>query len=51
VPDHLSFSLSDTFVKPYQKREVNWGFQVGAGNSLGELAFLTNYSRRKENGR
>lgn len=51
MPDHLSFSLSDSFTKPYQRREVRWGFQVGAGNSLGELAYLTNYSRRKENGR
>lgn len=51
MSDHLSFSLSDSFIKPYQKREVQWGFPIGGGNSLGELAFLTNYSRRKENGR
>lgn len=50
MSDHLSFSLSDEFVRRYQRKEVNWGFPIGGGNTLGELAFLTRYSRRKENG-
>ena len=43
----LSFSLDDEFVASYVSRRVPWGFPIGAGNSLGELTFLTKYSRRK----
>ena len=53
MPDatpHLSFTLSDDFVRRYAKREVRWGFPIGGGNSLGELAYLTKYSRLKANG-
>lgn len=46
----LSFKLSDDFVANYEKREVPWGFPIGAGNSLGELTYLTKYSRRKKDG-
>lgn len=48
--DYLSFHLNADFVKQYRKRLPAWGFQIGAGNSLGELTFLTKYSRRKEDG-
>jgi adenosylcobalamin-dependent ribonucleoside-triphosphate reductase len=49
-PQYLSFKLPDDFIKGYKKREVPWGFPIGAGNSLGELTFLTKYSRRKADG-
>ena len=48
--EYLSFKLSDDFIVNYEKREVPWGFPIGAGNSLGELTFLTKYSRRKQDG-
>lgn len=48
--DFLSFKLSDDFISTYVDRQVPWGFNIGAGNSLGELTFLTKYSRRKEDG-
>ncbi len=50
MPEHLSFSLSDDFVKRYSKKEISWGFPCGGNNTLGELTFLTKYSRLKENG-
>lgn len=46
----LSFHLSDEFVTSYEKRKPEWGFPAGGGNSLGEITFLTKYSRRKEDG-
>ena len=48
--DFLSFKLSDDFISNYVEREVPWGFPIGGGNSLGELTFLTKYSRRKDDG-
>lgn len=47
---HLSFRLADEFVARYADRPVDWGFPVGGGNSLGELTFLTKYSRVKDDG-
>lgn len=46
----LSFRLPAEFVKEYKKKTVPWGFPIGSGNSLGELTFLTKYSRRKADG-
>src|SRR5690606_10070977 len=46
----LSFNLPDDFIKGYAKKKVNWGFPVGGGNSLGELTYVSKYSRRKEDG-
>lgn len=46
----LSFKLPDDFIDSYTDRTVNWGFKIGAGNSLGELTFLSKYSRRKDDG-
>lgn len=48
--DHLSFRLSEDFVAKYKDRPVDWGFQIGAGNTLGELTFLSKYSRLKSDG-
>jgi len=50
MPPFLSFRLPEDFVAQYIDREVPWGFPIGAGNSLGELTYLTKYSRRKEDG-
>ena len=46
----LSFHLPEDFIEPYTTREVPWGFPIGKGNYLGELTFLTKYSRRKPDG-
>lgn len=48
--EHLSFRLSDDFCRKYHRREVKWGFDIGGGNTLGELTFLSKYSRLKANG-
>lgn len=48
--DFLSFKLAEDFISSYQERNVPWGFPIGGGNSLGELTFLTKYSRRKSDG-
>lgn len=50
MSDFLSFRLPDDFVKSYSKKKPQWGFDIGGGNSLGELTFLTKYSRRKADG-
>lgn len=48
--EYLSFKLPEEFVGSYADRTPNWGFAIGGGNSLGELTFLTKYSRRKADG-
>lgn len=48
--DHLSFRLSEDFIAKYKDRDPEWGFQIGEGNSLGELTFITKYSRLKADG-
>ena len=48
--EYLSFRLPDDFISQYTERKPNWGFDIGAGNTLGELTFITKYSRRKEDG-
>ncbi len=50
MPDFLSFHLTDSFLGNYKNKPVKWGFNAGAGNSLGEYAWLTKYSRRKPDG-
>jgi len=50
MSDFLSFHLSDSFIADYENKEVDWGFDIGAGNSLSELTFLTKYSRKKADG-
>jgi ribonucleoside-triphosphate reductase len=46
----FSFKLSDEFVASYLNKPVPWGYTDRAGNSLGEIVFLTKYSRRKDDG-
>lgn len=46
----LSFTLPDELVDRYADRPIAWGFPVGGGLSLGELAFVTKYSRIKPDG-
>lgn len=50
MSEFLSFSLPEKFIDNYVDRSVNFGFDLGKGNSLGEITFLTKYSRRKEDG-
>ncbi len=50
MSEFLSFHLPEDFLATYKKRKAPWGFSVGAGNSLGELTFLSKYSRRKADG-
>ncbi len=47
---YLSFKLSDDFVAQYENIRPDWGLDIGAGNSLAELTFLTKYSRLKPDG-
>lgn len=47
----LSFQLPSEFVQSYANKAVDWGFPIGGGNSLGELTYLTRYSRRLPDGR
>lgn len=46
----LSFHLPEGFIDEYREREVPWGFPMGGGNTLGELTFVTKYSRLKDDG-
>lgn len=48
--ESLTFKLSDDFVKAYEKREVKWGFPIHDGLSLGELTYISKYSRIKDDG-
>lgn len=50
MSDFLSFRLTDDFIEPYQTKSVDWGFNIGANNSLSELTFILKYSRKKEDG-
>src|ERR1700722_421806 len=48
--DYLSFRLSESFLDSFKLISAKCGFAAGAGNSLGEYAWLTKYSRRKADG-
>ena len=50
MSEYLSFHLSESFIEEYRDKPVDWGFDIGAGNTLSELTFLTKYSRKKEDG-
>lgn len=50
MSEYLSFHLPEDFVASYATRRPNWGFDIGAGNSLAELTFMTKYSRKKADG-
>jgi ribonucleoside-triphosphate reductase len=48
--DYLSYRMRDSFFDNYKSRKPNWGFNIGAGNTLGEHSWLTKYARRKDDG-
>lgn len=48
--DYLSFKLPEKFVESYSNIKPPFGYPIGAGNSLGELTYLSKYSRRLEDG-
>ena len=50
MSDYLSFRLGEDFLEPYKTQKPNWGFDIGGGNSLAEMTFITKYSRLKEDG-
>lgn len=50
MSEFLSFRLPEDFVNTYSTKKPNWGFDIGNGNSLGEIVFFNNYSRVKEDG-
>lgn len=48
--EYLSFNLPETFVEEYRDKPIDWGFDIGGGNSLSELTYITKYSMKKEDG-
>jgi adenosylcobalamin-dependent ribonucleoside-triphosphate reductase len=46
----LSFRLRDDFFSTWREQEPDWGFPIGGGNTLGEYAWVTKYSRLKADG-
>lgn len=44
----LSVTLPDAFVEGYAALTPRWGFADIAGNSIGELAYVRSYSRKKD---
>lgn len=48
--DFLSFQLSDEFVYSYSDSKAPFGFEIGGGNTLGEVTFIGKYARRKPDG-
>lgn len=46
----FSFILSDDFVAPYYDVPPPFGYRDAGGNSLGEIAFIKNYSRKRDDG-
>lgn len=48
--DYLSFRLPEKFVESYANTKPPFGYSIGAGNSLGELTYLSKYSRRLDDG-
>ena len=48
--EHLSYHLPQDFLVDYEGRPVPFGFNIGGGNTLGELTFIDKYSRKKADG-
>lgn len=48
--DYLSFQLPEAFVDGYKDKHIEWGFDIGGGNSLSELTYITKYSMKREDG-
>lgn len=42
---YLSFHLKEEFLAGYASEKPDWAFPIGAGNTFGEIAYLTKYSR------
>ena len=34
----------------HTQRKPNWGFNIGAGNTVGETQWIAKYARRKDDG-
>jgi ribonucleoside-triphosphate reductase len=47
---YLSYRMQDEFFSDYRSRRPDFGFPVGAGNTLGEHSWITKYARTKEDG-
>lgn len=50
MSEMLSFHLPDSFIEAYEQREPDWGFPIGAGQSLAELIYVDKYSALQEDG-
>ncbi len=50
MPDYLSYRMRESFFRGYENRRPDFGFPMGAGNTLGEHSWITKYSRRKPDG-
>ena len=50
MSEFLSFRLSDSFVEQYANKSIPWGFNIHEGLSLGELTYISKYSRIKDDG-
>lgn len=51
MADFLSFRLGEEFLRSYRDRKPDFGFPMSDnGDTLGEHAFLTKYSRKKPDG-
>lgn len=46
----LSITLPEAFLEQYRTQQPRWGFADAGGNSIGELAFVRSYSRKKDDG-
>lgn len=46
----LSFRMYDSFFNTWREMEPDWGYPIGGGNTLGEYAWITKYSRLKADG-
>lgn len=47
---YLSFRMYDNFFNTWREYMPDWGFPIGGGNTLGEYAWITKYSRLKADG-
>jgi ribonucleoside-triphosphate reductase (thioredoxin) len=47
---YLSFRLSDEFIEQWRTQKPAWGYPMGGDNTLGELSWITKYSRVKKDG-
>jgi ribonucleoside-triphosphate reductase (thioredoxin) len=50
VSEWLSYHMREEFLDNYQGRDPEFGFDMGAGNTLGHHTWITKYARRKEDG-